>query len=104
MTLQEKVARGAKLLDEHGRWAHKIPTDTFDMESTCNCVLHHLYIDVAPDPLYVYTYGLCHLGLDDTFLEKDDFYFGFDCAMDDPDYIRWRSYWVDEIKNRLKVS
>lgn len=45
MTTQERVERGAKLLDEFYKsegWAHKIDTDALEMEDECACILGQL--------------------------------------------------------------
>jgi len=102
MSLKEKVALGAKLLDKvfGPEWACMIPTETFIMKDPCNCVLHYVYSDYC---IGTKTLGLQdHNGIDDLKKERDH---GFDCLRtdNDPDYDEWESYWVDEIRERIGV-
>ena len=95
MKLKDRVALGAKLLDDmHGKWAHMVPTESFIMKNPCKCVLHHIYND--------YTDGITTLlGCDYEEINDQDSEHGFDCYNHDVDFENWESYWVDEIQLRL---
>ena len=111
MNLQERVQRGAELLDEkYGKWTDEIPTKllngtaAFRMNHPCNCILHHVYITklYTEENLRYGAYCDALKELEIIVEDQEDINHGFDCDRSDPDYSRWESYWVEEIKARLE--